>query len=60
MTQQAYNIQQAAQVYGVSPDVIRAHIRKGNLVPRYPSSRPVLDAQDLKEWFESLPTEHTA
>lgn len=54
---QAYTVQEAGAAYGTSPDVIRAHIKSGNLVARYPSSRPVIGADELKNWFNSLPTE---
>jgi len=47
----------AAAVVGVSVDVIRRAVRAGDLVPRYPTSRPVLLRRDLEEWVESAPTE---
>lgn len=53
----AYTVQEAAAAYGVSADVIRAHIRAGNLAARYPSSRPILGSEELKDWFDSLPSE---
>lgn len=53
----AYAVQEAAAAYGVSADVIRAHIRAGKLVARYPTSRPIVGADELNSWFEVLPTE---
>lgn len=53
----AYTVQEAAKAYGVSPDVIRAHIKAGDLVARYPTSRPIIGAGELKNWFEALPSE---
>lgn len=53
----AYTIQEAAEAYGVSADVVRAHIKRGNLAARYPTSRPVIDAEELAAWFQSLPSE---
>ena len=53
----AYTVQEAAAAYGVSADVIRAHIRHGRLVARYPTSRPIVGADELEDWFLSLPTE---
>ncbi|UYB35519.1 helix-turn-helix domain-containing protein [Arthrobacter koreensis] len=53
----AYTVQEAAAAYGVSADVIRAHIKAGNLAARYPTSRPILGAIELQEWFEALPSE---
>ncbi|WP_102157663.1 helix-turn-helix domain-containing protein [Zhihengliuella halotolerans] len=57
MEKLAYTIEEAAGVVGVSKDTIRAHIKRGDLVARYPSSRPVIAADELREWFEALPTE---
>ncbi len=51
----AYTVQEAAVAYGVSPDVIRAHIKAGSLVARYPTSRPIVGAEELNDWFEALP-----
>ncbi|GAA3699385.1 hypothetical protein GCM10022377_10480 [Zhihengliuella alba] len=53
----AYTVEQAASAVGVSKDIIRAHIKRGNLVARYPSSRPIISAQELGDWLEALPTE---
>ena len=55
---QAFTVQEAAAAYGVSADVIRAQIRAGNLVARYPTSRPIIGTDELKNWFEALPSEH--
>lgn len=55
--QQAYTVQQAAAAYGVSADVIRAHIKAGSLAARYPTSRPIIGAKELEAWFEALPSE---
>lgn len=60
MSKLAYTIKEAAQAYGVSQDVIRAHIAKGDLIARYPSTRPVIASDELDQWFQSLPTERTA
>lgn len=53
----AYTVQEAAATYGVSMDTIRANIKADNLVARYPTSRPVIGADELQDWFKSLPTE---
>lgn len=52
----AFTIQEAAAAYGVSADVIRAHIKRGNLAARYPTSRPIIDADELANWFAALPS----
>ncbi|MFI8413748.1 hypothetical protein ACIGB6_14940 [Paeniglutamicibacter gangotriensis] len=53
----AFTVQEAAAAYGVSTDTIRANIKAGNLIARYPTSRPVIGADELQDWFEALPTE---
>lgn len=47
----------AAEMTGVSIDVIRRAVRAGDLVPRYPTSKPVLLVEDLKAWVLRAPTE---
>lgn len=53
----AYTYQEAAAAVGVSVDIIRRAVARGDLVPRYPSSRPVLPASEMQAWLEHLPTE---
>lgn len=53
----AYTIQEAAEAYGVGVDTIRAHIKLGTLAAKYPSSRPVIATEELRDWFNSLPEE---
>lgn len=53
--QRAYTVQQASAAYGVSADVIRAHIKAGSLTARYPTSRPIIEAKVLDAWLEALP-----
>lgn len=52
----AFTIQEAAAAYGVSADVVRAHIKRGELAARYPTSRPIIDAAELDNWFNALPS----
>lgn len=52
----ALNLPSAAEAAGVSIEIIRRAIDQGDLVPRYPSSRPVLLVKDLEAWLESRPT----
>lgn len=56
----AYRVQDAAEVAGVSPNVIRAAIKRGDLVARYPTTYPVVEHQELQEWLQSRPTEKPA
>lgn len=55
--QRAYTVQSASKAYDVSTEVIRAHIRNNNLIARYPTSRPIIGADELEAWFNALPTE---
>ncbi len=47
----------AAEMTGVSVDVIRRAVRAGEMVPRYPTSKPVLLVEDLAAWVKRAPTE---
>ena len=53
----AYTIAGAAEEYSVSTDTLRAHIKAGNLAVKYPSSKPVIAAEELDAWFAALPSE---
>lgn len=57
VVKQAFTVQEAASAYGVSAEVIRSHIKAGSLAARYPSTRPVIGAEELQEWFTALPSE---
>ncbi len=50
----------AAEMTGHSVDVIRRAVRAGDLVPRYPTSKPVLLVEDLRAWVMRSPTEKSA
>lgn len=54
---EAYTVQSAAKAYDVSMDTIRAAIKRGDLNAKYPTSRPVISSEELKNWFEALPDE---
>lgn len=49
----ALTYEAAAAACGCSIDGIRRAVRTGDLVPRYPTSRPVILRADLEEWVES-------
>lgn len=53
----AYSIEEAAAAVGVSSSTIKNHIRLHNLIARYPHSRSVIEASELHEWLQHLPTE---
>lgn len=56
----AVGVQKAAELYDVSPDVIRAAYRSGLLRVRYSGSKVLIGRADLKAWFDALPTERQA
>lgn len=53
----AYNVAEAAEATGVSVDVIRRAIRANELVAKYPTSKPVILADELTAWLEAKPSE---
>lgn len=53
----AYSIPDAAVAVGYSETVLKEVVRRGELVPRYANSKPVLLAEDLLAWLQSLPLE---
>lgn len=53
----AYTVQEAAASCGVSEPVIRRAVDKGDLTFHYPTSRPVLLAEDLRDWISTAPVE---
>ena len=53
----AYTVSEAAAACGVSEPVIRRAQAKGDLVYHYPTSRPVILADDLREWIATAPVE---
>lgn len=52
----AYTIAEAAEAVGVSTDVIRRAIRRGDLVASYITSRPVIAVSELEAWIAAAPT----
>jgi hypothetical protein len=51
----AYDYAGAAEAIGQSVDTIKSEVRKGNLTPRWPNSKPLIGHDDLVAWFEALP-----
>ena len=56
----AFNLVEAAQATGVSDKTIRRAVACGDLPVKYPTSRPVVMADDLRAWVESAPSERRA
>lgn len=57
MSKIAYTVQEAADACGVSEQVVRRAVGKGDLTFHYPTSRPVLLAEDLRDWIATAPVE---
>lgn len=53
----AYNLNEAAAATGYSTSTLRIAIRRHDLIARYANTRPVILAEELRDWLESLPTE---
>ena len=45
----------AARMLGVSPSTIRAHMRRGDLIPRYSGTKPIFPVNELKCFLDRLP-----
>jgi predicted DNA-binding transcriptional regulator AlpA len=53
----SYNVREAAAASGYSVDTIWRAINAGELTPRYRTSRPVIEADELTAWIHTAPTE---
>lgn len=53
----AYRVNDAAKACGVGRDELYAAAKRGDLVFRYPTARPVIEAHELRRWLKSRPTE---
>lgn len=47
----------AARMLSVSPSTIRAHMRRGDLIPRYSGTKPIFPVQELQCFLDHLPSE---
>jgi excisionase family DNA binding protein len=57
VTKLAYTIAEAAEATGYSEKTIRRAIDAGDLVVRYGTkTKPVVKADELEAWLDSLPT----
>lgn len=52
--------QDAALLTGHSVNTIRAAVARGDLVPHYPTTKPVLLAEDVEAWVRNSPTERAS
>lgn len=52
-----YSLEGAAEAIGQSKWTIEELIRQGELIPRYPNSKPGILHTDLYEWAHRLPVD---
>lgn len=50
----------AAEITGLSVKALQRAVRAGDLVPRYPTARPLLLVADLRAYVEAAPCEPNA
>lgn len=56
----AYSIPNFAKAVDLSVSTVREQIEKGNLVPSYPNSKPIISRVEGERWLASLPAERAA
>jgi hypothetical protein len=54
----AWKISNLPEIIDVGKSTIYEAIERGDLLKRYPSSRPIVIESDLDSWLTSLPTEN--
>ena len=53
----AYSLEEAEAATGYSQRTLRRAIADDKLIARYANSKPVITAEELTNWLNSLPTE---
>ena len=53
----AYEYREAAAAVGISLEKLRQHIARGELVPSYIDSKPVILREELIRWVKDRPAE---
>lgn len=51
----AYTMREAATATGVSPTLIRAAVRRGDLTANYAGAKPLFAPEELSRWVNALP-----
>lgn len=57
LEQLAYSIPSFAKAVDLSVSAVREHIDRGDLVPSYPNSKPIITRAEGERWLRSLPNE---
>lgn len=53
----SYNVRQAHEATGIGESTLRKLVRQGLLAARYLNSTLLIDAEDLKRFYDNLPSE---
>lgn len=53
----AMSVRDAAKYTGVSRTELYEAIKRGDLIARFPTTKAVIETQELREWLRSRPTE---
>ncbi len=56
LTPIAVDTETAAKLLGISPSTVRAHTRRGDLLPRYVGTKPIFPVEELRTFVEMLPS----
>jgi hypothetical protein len=56
----SYSLTEFAIYTGLGITTIREAIDRGDLIPRFPNSKPIIEFEEGKRWLASLPTEKPA
>jgi hypothetical protein len=59
MEKYAHSLPEAAEMAGTSLSVLRRQIADSNLTVKYIGTKPVVLADELKAWLQSLPDQPT-
>jgi excisionase family DNA binding protein len=51
----AVDTETAARLLGVSSSTVRAHVRRGELIPRYSGTKPIFPMDELRAFVNELP-----
>ena len=51
------SVRDAAEYTGVSRTELYAAIKRGDLIARYPTTKAVIETQELQAWLQTRPTE---
>jgi hypothetical protein len=53
----AFTFEEAAAATGYGKTVIKMAVRRGDIIPSYANSKPVIRLEELQHWLEALPAE---